>query len=141
MCAARYEIGVKGFEPSTSCSQSRRSSQTELHPEKNSRCTSQNLFYTKHADIATKSGFWLGKVQTTYLPHFRFPLCPHKVTAMYLARRDSHKAHSATEVRKKKLRHRNCRLQLVTCLRKRLEYLLLLSLRRLKKTGSRRKQC
>ncbi len=27
------EIGVTGFEPATSCSQSRRSSQAELHPD------------------------------------------------------------------------------------------------------------
>ena len=34
---ARKLVGVTGFEPATSCSQSKRSSQVELHSDKNGR--------------------------------------------------------------------------------------------------------
>ncbi|GAT87041.1 hypothetical protein CVCC1112_1700 [Paenarthrobacter nicotinovorans] len=35
----KHRVGVTGFEPATSCSQSRRSSQAELHPERTGQST------------------------------------------------------------------------------------------------------
>ena len=64
-----WGIGVIGFEPTASCSQSRRSSQAELHPDKvgvaagccrpivckRAYHSQQRALYTKLADIANNN--------------------------------------------------------------------------------------
>ena len=47
-------IGVTGFEPATSWSQTRRSSQAEPHPVKASRLTTQEVFYYNKTNVSTK---------------------------------------------------------------------------------------
>ncbi len=48
-------IGVTGFEPATSWSQTRRSSQTEPHPDVHKKCffATQGLLYTNHYILST----------------------------------------------------------------------------------------
>ena len=50
-----HSIGVTGFEPATSWSQTRRSSQTEPHPDVHKKCFSatQGLLYTNHYFLST----------------------------------------------------------------------------------------
>ncbi len=55
-------IGVIGFEPTASCSQSRRSSQAELHPGNSSaaaerlvRCYFEKTYHVHHKNYSTRS--------------------------------------------------------------------------------------
>ena len=68
-------VGVDGFEPPTSCSQSRRSSQAELHPD-------------KKEGVITKFSYALS---IGYLPSFpcEFSLRPLLFTAQLLVSRES----------------------------------------------------
>ena len=58
-----YEIGVIGFEPTASCSQSRRSSQAELHPGNSGTvierllpdAVSEKTYHVHHKNYSTRS--------------------------------------------------------------------------------------
>ena len=49
----KIELGVTGFEPATSWSQTRRSSQAEPHPVRAVNFTTQNVFYYNECNVST----------------------------------------------------------------------------------------